>query len=154
MAVGSVVAAGAIGFAAWQLIQPSKLELVHEACAGTNSLRGLGEEANPEQPEEEDSDSLAAVEEAFGKYLEGVVSIEDDGSTLLVQTQSADDDPLGVGTLALDCVNEKLAVPTWVQESISSTRALDGRQTADWDGYSAQWGYHPDNGLNLIILSK
>ena len=30
-------------------------------------------------------------------------------------------------------------------------RALDGRQTGTWDDFEASWGYHPDDGINLVI---
>lgn len=32
-----------------------------------------------------------------------------------------------------------------------TTRALDGQQTADWDGFTASWGYHPDTGLDVVV---
>lgn len=29
--------------------------------------------------------------------------------------------------------------------------ALEGRQDAEWDNYSASWGYHPDSGLDIVV---
>ena len=49
------------------------------------------------------------------------------------------------------CMLNELDIPDSVLNRIDSTRALDGRQTADWDGFRASWGYHPDNGLDIVI---
>ncbi len=61
-----------------------------------------------------------------------------------------------VVTEYLRCVvgDADLGVPTRVVDQIASTRALDGMQSAEWDGYSAQWNYHPDNGMNLTIWAS
>lgn len=40
---------------------------------------------------------------------------------------------------------------TAVMQRIGNTRALDGTLTADGDGVSATWTYHPDDGLSLVI---
>jgi hypothetical protein len=42
-------------------------------------------------------------------------------------------------------------MPDSIDSRIGSKRALDGRQTATWDGFSASWGYHPDSGLDIVI---
>lgn len=44
-------------------------------------------------------------------------------------------------------------VPDRVISQISSTRALDGMQFAEWDDLAAQWNYHPDAGMNITIYS-
>ncbi len=49
------------------------------------------------------------------------------------------------------CVLGSLRVPDSVVSRIENTRALDGMQTATWDGYTANWNYHPDSGLFLVI---
>lgn len=77
------------------------------------------------------------------------ISVGDDGDSLSM-------DSLGEETSGADfedifCVLDDLDTPDSVIKRISSTRALDGRQTADWDGFSASWGYHPDNGLDIVI---
>lgn len=38
-----------------------------------------------------------------------------------------------------------------VMERIQNTRALDGTQTAEGDGVTASWTYHPDDGLQLVV---
>jgi hypothetical protein len=54
----------------------------------------------------------------------------------------------------LACVLGMSGVPDRVISQISSTRALDGMQSAEWDEFGAQWTYHPDAGLNLTIWSQ
>ena len=49
------------------------------------------------------------------------------------------------------CGLDALDVPVSKKNLITSTRALDGRQTGSWDGFTATWSYHPDSGLNLKI---
>jgi peptidoglycan hydrolase-like protein with peptidoglycan-binding domain len=51
------------------------------------------------------------------------------------------------------CVLGLSGVPDRVISQISSTRALDGMQFAEWDGMAAQWNFHPDSGMNLTIYS-
>ncbi|WP_291279034.1 hypothetical protein [Galactobacter sp.] len=36
-------------------------------------------------------------------------------------------------------------------DKINQTRALDGRQEDTWGVWEASWGYHPDDGLNLVV---
>ena len=49
------------------------------------------------------------------------------------------------------CVLTELEVPSYVTSHIDSTRALDGQQTDEWDGISARWTYHPEDGLHLVL---
>lgn len=126
--------------------QPTPLERVGEACAGTAPLSTL--------LDEEDGEPLFEDDGTLDEYFEGVVSVEDDGRTLILQTLPEDDDPLGLSTLALDCVQTELDMPTWLTTSMGQTRSLDGRQSEQWDAFSAQWSYHPDNGVNLIIMQR
>ncbi|MET0885418.1 MAG: hypothetical protein ABWX92_03115 [Mycetocola sp.] len=105
-------------------------------------------EPTPTESRDEDAQKL------YGELFEGVVSVEDDGKTLIVSTKPESEDALGVTSLTLDCVYGELDMPKHVSALIGSTRALDGRQTGEWGIYSASWGYHPDDGMNLIIAAK
>ncbi|MDQ7877387.1 hypothetical protein Q9R08_05285 [Microbacterium sp. QXD-8] len=51
----------------------------------------------------------------------------------------------------VQCVLKKLDAPTAVASKIGQTRALDGRQSDEWEGYEASWTYHPDDGASIII---
>lgn len=58
------------------------------------------------------------------------------------------------GTLTFDqvtCVLGFLGMPSSVGSRMDATRALDGMQDGDWDGFHASWTYHPDNGLDIIL---
>jgi hypothetical protein len=73
----------------------------------------------------------------------------------------ADGDDFGAaGDAVFDtmiCVLGWVSPPQHVISQLSSTRALDGMQTATWDGVfgevSALWTYHPDQGLNLTVFT-
>jgi len=151
MAAGAMIAAGLVAVVVFNALQPTSIERAYASCSGTQPLDNLLSESDSDAPGE-DSAETSSDNAALEKYFEGVLSVEDDGTTLIVATLPEDDDPLGVSSLAIGCIEEELEVPKWLQESISSTRALDGRQSEEWDNLSAQWGYHPDSGLNLIIV--
>jgi hypothetical protein len=81
-------------------------------------------------------------------------TLGDEDHTLLIDMMGEE---YSSGTATIDdvgCVLAALAAPTSVTARMDSTRALDGMQTATWDGYSASWTYHPDDGLDLIITES
>lgn len=143
---GGVVVMAAIAWVVVAAMQPTPLEAAAEACAGSKPLDALIEEIG--------GDGALGEETELAALFNGVVTVEDDGATLLVDTRSQDEDPLGVTSLALDCVYDELEVPTRVTESIAQTRALDGRQSDAWGDFTAQWSYHPDSGASVIIARK
>lgn len=57
----------------------------------------------------------------------------------------------GPTSAQFECLTDALDMPDSVRSRISATRALDGRQTAAWDGLSVSWTYHPDSGLNMVF---
>ncbi|GAA1768762.1 hypothetical protein GCM10009747_32200 [Agromyces humatus] len=77
------------------------------------------------------------------------IVVGDDGDSVAMQTEGAESS--GADLTDVVCVLTELDVPDSVVTRMDSTRALDGRQTADWDQLAASWGYHPDNGLDLVI---
>nr|BFE69233.1 hypothetical protein GCM10020092_025340 [Actinoplanes digitatis] len=77
-------------------------------------------------------------------------SIADNGKTLLVDT-TGEEDYSGVSYDAQKCILDALKMPTAVQTHIGETRALDGRQQDSWEGFTASWTYHPDDGCDMII---
>lgn len=60
----------------------------------------------------------------------------------------------GVPEFSLVCVLNHLEAPTAVREHMSSTRALDGRQTDSWGDFTAAWTYHPNDGVDLVIQER
>lgn len=76
--------------------------------------------------------------------------VADKGTTLTLTTAGES----GVSYTDIEdvaCVLAKLEVPSYVVSHIDSTRALDGQQTDEWDGISARWTYHPEDGLHLVL---
>jgi hypothetical protein len=79
------------------------------------------------------------------------VAIGDDGTALIIDSAGAEEFPRS----DLDevyCIFDELEVPDSVISQVENTRALDGRQGAEWGDYAATWTYHPDDGLNLTII--
>lgn len=148
----AVAIAAAAALTVFVALRPTTVERAGDACAGTKPLQkvfeGTSASASPEPSADTDNyDDLA-------EYFENVVSVEDGGTTLIVNTLAEDEDILGLSSLALNCVYEELDVPTYISENIGQTRALDGRQNAEWDDFSVSWSYHPDDGANVIFVQK
>ena len=49
------------------------------------------------------------------------------------------------------CVTSMLGMPSSVKSKLSMTRALDGIQNAKFGKITADWNYHPDNGLSITF---
>lgn len=76
--------------------------------------------------------------------------VADSGQTLIVSTKG-EEDISGDSMDDLACLLLALDTPTAVIEHMSTTRALDGMQTTNWDEVDARWTYHPDSGMNLTM---
>ena len=77
------------------------------------------------------------------------ITVGDEGHSISMQSEG--EEAAGAAFEDLACMLLELDTPDSVISRIDSTRALDGRQTGTWDGFSASWGYHPDNGLDIVI---
>jgi hypothetical protein len=77
------------------------------------------------------------------------ITVGDKGQSISMKSAGAKS--AGAKVTDLACVFTQLEAPDSMISRIDSTRALDGRQTATWKNYSASWGYHPDNGLDIVI---
>ncbi|PPF54303.1 hypothetical protein C5B94_08075 [Clavibacter michiganensis] len=91
----------------------------------------------------EDAVSACAVDP------DGFITMGDDGASLSLTT--AGDEGAGADITDVYCILSELEMPDSVMNRIDTTRALDGRQSGEWNDLAASWGYHPDDGLNLII---
>lgn len=78
------------------------------------------------------------------------ITVGDGGSTLLID-HKGEEDTTGASIEDVVCVLFELGVPDSVVAQMDSTRALDGRQSAAWDGYEVSWAYHPDTGMDMIV---
>ena len=92
---------------------------------------------------------IVAAVETCGVETNRWIDVGDEGMSLSMQ--SLGEESSGAEFEDVFCMLDELDTPDSVLNRINSTRALDGRQTADWDGFSASWGYHPDNGLDIVI---
>jgi hypothetical protein len=79
------------------------------------------------------------------------IEIADQGRTLIVDGAGKDFGSGDVDLAGLDCIIDALDTPAAVRELMYSIRSLDGRQTGEWGDISASWGYHPDDGLDIIF---
>ncbi|WP_199183017.1 hypothetical protein [Cryobacterium sp. M25] len=79
------------------------------------------------------------------------ITVGDEGRSISMQSEGEGEEAAGANFEDLACVLLELDTPDSVINRIDSTRALDGRQTGTWEDYSASWGYHPDNGLDIVI---
>jgi hypothetical protein len=90
--------------------------------------------------------------EKIAETCEMTGNVADEGHTIAFDTEG-EEDSSGDAIEDVACVLAGLDIPASVVERIDNTRALDGMQDAEWDGYSAQWNYHPDNGMWMIVTN-
>jgi hypothetical protein len=114
----------------------------------TGESDSTAEPSAPDESFEFDTLSLAADSCTTG-------ALEDDGATLIVDTEGTG---LGSGDATISdlfCVLGTLSVPSYVTAQMENTRALDGMQRAEWtvdgENFTASWTYHPDQGMDVII---
>jgi hypothetical protein len=82
-------------------------------------------------------------------------TITDGGETLIIDGRSTNNSSAnGLPMDGLICMLRELKVPGSVIAQMEGTRALDGRQQAAWDGFSASWSYHPNNGMDVVITTS
>lgn len=77
-------------------------------------------------------------------------TIADNGETFIIDA-TGDEDYTGISYDSVTCIFSAVTMPTAVQAHVGDTRALDGRQEDSWDGFTASWSYHPDQGIDMII---
>ncbi|MEN3123230.1 hypothetical protein [Janibacter sp. LM] len=81
---------------------------------------------------------------------------QDEGTSITLDTKGSED---GTGVISetvedVGCVLGELEAPDYVTQHISTTRALDGQQTDEWDDIEARWTYHPDDGLQITFIDR
>jgi hypothetical protein len=62
------------------------------------------------------------------------------------------EDAAGDSLFSAFCVLKALVAPDYIFDSVTSTRALDGRIEESWGTFRASWSYHPDDGMDMTIL--
>lgn len=78
------------------------------------------------------------------------ITLGDEGSSITIDTKG-EDDTSGAAFDDASCILTELEVPDYVISQMDDTSAMDGRQSASWEGVSASWTYHPDSGMKLIL---
>lgn len=80
--------------------------------------------------------------------LDDEIRVVDDGDSVIVEWDG-DSDVWYVA--AAMCTMRKVGASEADTNRVEHTTSLMGRQTATWDGYRAEWSYHPDSGLSMTI---
>ncbi|MGD9955889.1 MAG: hypothetical protein AB7I38_14530 [Dehalococcoidia bacterium] len=96
-----------------------------------------------------DTQLSTVAQQCAGPGSEGV-TLGDNGHTLTIDTKG-EDDSTGADLVTVACAAVILKMPDSVTSDIDATRALDGRQQASWENYTAAWRYHPNSGLEIIF---
>lgn len=81
------------------------------------------------------------------------VRVSDNGTTLTLDMMG-EEEWSGANLSDVECIIRQVGVPEYIKNAIWVTRALDGRQTDEFDGITISWSYHPDNGLDLLLHKK
>jgi len=79
----------------------------------------------------------------------GAFVVADEGHSILVDT---DNDNGDISMLA--CILVKTGASEALIHDMDATSALMGRQHAEEHGYTYEWSYHPDSGINMTITDK
>lgn len=95
------------------------------------------------------SNAIEAAAESCSVLDTFGIDMGDNGQSISMSSEG--EDSAGAEYADITCVLAELEVPDSVETRIGTTRALDGRQSAEWDTFAASWGYHPDSGLNIVI---
>lgn len=80
-----------------------------------------------------------------------VGELSDADKTMFLDGEGNDSGSGTLDTGQIVCILEALDTPTYVTTAMENTRALDGRQSEEWEGFETSWTFHPDEGLNVLI---
>jgi hypothetical protein len=104
------------------------------------------------------SDALTSptkLEVAVEKCYLGLMpwaSLDQDGKGLFLDGQGKEE--LGLTVDHTFCILRELELPISVKSRIQNTTSIMGQQEAEWDGITALWTFHPDNGLDISLEMK
>lgn len=79
------------------------------------------------------------------------ILISDEGRSLLFDTKG-EEDRSGAAVADFACILAVLDVPAHVVDKMERTTALAGSQSASWNNFEAEWSYHPDRGLDGVLV--
>jgi hypothetical protein len=81
------------------------------------------------------------------------VSVSDNGTTISVDTMG-DSEYSGASYSDLVCVIDAVGTPSYINDNIMSVRAIDGRQSDEFNGIVVSYSFHPDNGMDIVFHKK
>lgn len=73
------------------------------------------------------------------------VELADSGKSIVINGAMPED------LTDIACIMIQLETPEYIISEVDNTTAMMGRQHEDAGGYSYEWSYHPDNGLDMVI---
>lgn len=103
--------------------------------------------ARPEAEVDDGSTMFTAVRDSCGLPASSI----GDGGTTLILDGAGNDGTAGLPIEDIGCALGAIDAPDSIVTQMEQTRALDGRQSADSEGYTYSWIYHPDSGLDITI---
>jgi hypothetical protein len=86
--------------------------------------------------------------------ITGGAALTDRGQTLILNVRESTYSLNMLTYSDMECAKRILKVSSFVSSQISTTRAIDGVQRAQWGKISAFWNFHPDSGLKISFNSK
>ncbi|RQW96961.1 hypothetical protein [Micromonospora globispora] len=92
---------------------------------------------------------LEVAREKCGAASDDYAKLGDDGATLTLHGVGKESS--GLSFDQLQCYWSELEMPDSVRAEVEATRALDGRQSGEWEGIHASWSYHPDSGVQMVF---
>ena len=117
--------------------------------ASAGIFLALSEKSPVRSPLVEKKSPFVLAEEKCSSSLVGDVELGDAGRTLTLHGDGKETS--GLSFDKLECYWAELKMPDSVKEEVLATRALDGRQSGDWNDIHASWSYHPDSGLQMVL---
>ena len=91
-----------------------------------------------------------AAEECGVKNL---VGSESNGKAISFDTKG-EEDYTGNDPAALRCIFDTLKIPSYVDNQIGNTSAMDETEQVRLDHYTIWWSYHPNYGLEITIFDR
>jgi len=131
---------GGIGVGAGVILVGGLTLLVELIVRGGEARR---QEARRQQAHQQISDALdtCGIRDSTG------VEVTDAGEGVIFSSTGL----YGADFSDIECFGDGIGMPQHVRSEMYQTRALDGRQEAEWDVFAASWSYHPDDGLDVVF---
>lgn len=112
--------------------------------------------------EDSDSESSGKKKVNLKKVYDAIdgdgyyVTLASDNSYIKLDTNPLDLDEFSASEAwdMLEELNDELDLPDSIEEKMSNTRSIDGRQIEEFDDIEVSWTYHPDNGLEVLYEKK